>query len=136
MKYALDTNILIHYLRNNQIVHQHFNQTVIGGHSIVVPKVVHYEIQRGFRIQQAPKKENVYSELVGEAGFCIVDEMDTFCWERAERVYVELYRKGFTVGELDILIAAMCLEHNLILVTNNTKDFTNIDGMTIEDWTV
>jgi len=50
-------------------------------------------------------------------------------------VYKELYHKGFTVGELDILIAAFCLIHDLTLVTNNTKDFENINGLIIVDWT-
>ncbi|MCL2146567.1 MAG: PIN domain-containing protein [Synergistaceae bacterium] len=126
----------MYYLRNVQNVHQKFTHAIIGGASIIIPKVVHYEIQRGFRIQHAPKKEILYNELVGETGFCSIDEMDTFCWERAERIYDELYRKGFTVGELDILIAAACLEHNQTLVTNNTRDFTNIDGLYLVDWTI
>ena len=122
MTYALDTNILIQYLRNMQNVHQQFAHAITGGANIVVPKIVHYEIQRGFRIQNSPKKERLYSELIGETGFCGIDEMDTFCWERAERIYDELYRKGFTVGELDILIAAACLEHKQIPPSGGRQD--------------
>ena len=43
-----------------------------------------------------------------------------------------LYNK---VGDADILIAAFCLENDYTLVTNNTKDFVNIKGLLINDWT-
>jgi len=65
---------------------------------------------------------------------CKISEIDMMSWKRAEEVYENLYRKGFTVGELDMLIAAYCLTHSCTLVTNNTKDFENIDGLTIENW--
>jgi tRNA(fMet)-specific endonuclease VapC len=35
------------------------------------------------------------------------------------------------VGDMDLLIAATALEHNLILVTNNRRDFTLIPGLTL-----
>ena len=34
-----------------------------------------------------------------------------------------------------MLIAAQCLQHNFTLVTNNTKDFINIPGISLADWT-
>ncbi len=32
------------------------------------------------------------------------------------------------------MIAAVALTHDLILVTNNTRDFANIPGLHLEDW--
>jgi predicted nucleic acid-binding protein len=34
----------------------------------------------------------------------------------------------------DLLIAAYCIKHNLPLVTNNTKHFTNIEHLKILNW--
>lgn len=133
MIFALDTNIVINYLRNEPNVHQQFNSAVMRGNDIVIPKIVDYEIKRGFRILHAPNKEKAYNLLVA-GGFCDIAEMNVYCWERAEHVYEELYRKGFTVGEMDILIAAICLENNYTLVTNNVKHFKDIDGLIIENW--
>jgi predicted nucleic acid-binding protein len=133
MIYALDTNIVIHYLRGAPKVQQDLNNAVIRGDNLAIPKIVDYEIRRGFRIFPAPKKEAVYQVLVNE-GFCAVMDMDAFCWERAEHVYADLYRKRLTVGEMDILIAAFCLENNCTLVTNNVKHFEGIEGLTIVDW--
>ena len=60
--------------------------------------------------------------------------MNALSWKHAEIIYENLYRKGYTVGELDILIATYCMIYGCILVTNNVKDFENIDGLTIVDW--
>jgi len=38
-------------------------------------------------------------------------------------------------GDADLLIAASCLVHGYILVTNNKRDFENIEGLQLEDWT-
>ena len=132
MYYALDTNTIIHYLRNNANVRHNLKNAVMQGHGLVVPKLVDYELRRGFRIASAPKKETAYKIL---AERCTVAEMDVSSWERAIHVYMNLYQKRFTVGEIDILIAAFCLENDCTLVTNNTADFENIDGLKLVDWT-
>ena len=134
MIYALDTNIVIHYLRDEQNTHKRFDNAISRGDNIVIPKIVHYEIMRGFRILHAPNKEAAYKVLIGASDYCDIAEMDAYCWERAELIYENLYHKRFTVGELDILIAAICLENNYTLVTDNVRHFENIDGVIIENW--
>ncbi|MDR1205412.1 MAG: PIN domain-containing protein [Peptococcaceae bacterium] len=135
MVYALDTNIIISYLRNMPNVRRNFNNAVMRGDDLVIPKVVNYEVRRGFRILYAPKKEAAYKVLTEPEGCCDVSEMDVCSWERAEQVYADIYRKGLTIGEMDILIAAFCLENNCTLVTHNIRHFECIDGLQIEDWT-
>jgi tRNA(fMet)-specific endonuclease VapC len=130
--YALDTNIIIKYLRGEPNVEQNFDTTVVQGNRLVIPKAVDYEMQRGFNITAAPKKEAAYDFL---ARHCTIVEIDIASWDRAIKIYGDLYRKGFTVGEMDILISAICLENDYTLVTNNTADFTNIDGIKLADWT-
>jgi len=133
MKCALDTNVVFRYLKNESPSVQSVNDALARGHKLYIPQIVDYEVRRGFKLmrQPSPRKELVYKLL---AQRCPIIEMDTSTWERATDVYKELYRKGFTVGELDILIAAFCLAHNLTLVTNNIKDFENIDGLVVVDW--
>jgi tRNA(fMet)-specific endonuclease VapC len=36
--------------------------------------------------------------------------------------------------EFDLLIGVTALENKLTLVTDNEKDFVNIDGIKIENW--
>jgi predicted nucleic acid-binding protein len=133
MAYALDTNIIIRYLRKELTVWQNFNDAVTQGYEIVIPQMVDYEIRRGFCIAPTPKKEASYKILKEK---CNVIEIDTFSWERAVKIYADLYHIGFTVGEIDILIAALCIENDYILVTNNASDFKNINDIKLVDWTL
>ena len=134
MTYALDTNIIIHYLRDEPRICQKIYSAVSQGDTLIIPNVVNYEIKRGFEVSSAPRKEKEYKILTKQGGFCDIIEMDANSWERAEKVYAELYRKRLTVGEMDILIGAFCLENNFTLVTNNTKDFKDMGGLKLVDW--
>ena len=46
----------------------------------------------------------------------------------------DLERRGLMIGPNDLLIAAQCLSLDLILVTNNTREFARVAGLTVEDW--
>lgn len=58
--------------------------------------------------------------------------------EKAAMVYgtlrANLEATGIVIGAYDMMIAAVAMVHNLILVTHNTKHFTRIVGLKIEDW--
>jgi tRNA(fMet)-specific endonuclease VapC len=38
------------------------------------------------------------------------------------------------IGAMDLLIASQALSRNLILVTNNEKEFNRIKNLQIENW--
>jgi len=42
--------------------------------------------------------------------------------------------RGQVVPGMDLLIAATALVHGLVMVTHNTKHFTDIPDLTVEDW--
>ena len=46
----------------------------------------------------------------------------------------ELERQGKRIGPNDLWIAAHALASDLILVTNNEREFRRIDGLKIENW--
>ena len=50
----------------------------------------------------------------------------------AARVYAMI---PFKRGSFDRLVAAHALSLDLILVTNNERDFADISGLRIENWT-
>jgi tRNA(fMet)-specific endonuclease VapC len=57
--------------------------------------------------------------------------------ERAALIRVDLRRQKRQVNEraLDILIAATAIEHNLVLVTRNNRDYDDIPGLKLYDQT-
>jgi len=42
---------------------------------------------------------------------------------------------GKPIGPLDTLIGSHALEIDAVLVTHNTREFSRIDGLKLEDWT-
>ena len=72
--------------------------------------------------------------MTSSEGLCTIVDMGESIWQYARMIYVELYRKHFTVGEIDIIIAAFCILHGHTLVTANVKDFKEIEGLRVENW--
>ncbi len=46
----------------------------------------------------------------------------------------DLERLGEPIGSLDTLIAAHALSVNAVLVTNNTREFSKVRGLQLENW--
>jgi tRNA(fMet)-specific endonuclease VapC len=45
-----------------------------------------------------------------------------------------LKKNGIIIGPYDMLIAAQAIAKDLVLVTNNTSEFSRIKNLKIEDW--
>jgi tRNA(fMet)-specific endonuclease VapC len=50
------------------------------------------------------------------------------------RLKALLEKRGFSKSEPDLKIAAIAIQHNMILVTGNKRHFMNIPGLNIEGW--
>jgi tRNA(fMet)-specific endonuclease VapC len=54
----------------------------------------------------------------------------------AGEIRAELKRQGTPIGPYDTLIAGQAKARDFTLVTNNTGEFSWIDGLRIEDWSL
>jgi len=52
------------------------------------------------------------------------------------RIRADLKRKGSPIGASDLLLAAHALALDLIVVTNNTREFNRVRGLHIENWSL
>lgn len=50
------------------------------------------------------------------------------------KLRAELETQGKSIAEPDLRIASIALNHDLVLVTGNTKHFSRIPELKIEDW--
>ena len=132
MDYAFDTNTVIHLMSGTQSVKDNREKAQRNGARFFLPPFVNYEIRRGLIIKPVPTHEKAYAVVFNN---CILGEMTVGGWERAANIYAELYAKRFTVKDADILIAAFCMVNDYTLVTANTKDFENINGLQFVNWT-
>jgi tRNA(fMet)-specific endonuclease VapC len=49
-------------------------------------------------------------------------------------IRADLEKKGLPIGPFDTLIAGTAMSNNLILVTRNTKEFSRVKSLQIDDW--
>lgn len=54
----------------------------------------------------------------------------------AALMFDQLQSKKIQLAKMDGRIASIALSRGLILLTRNTKDFSKIPNLAIEDWTV
>lgn len=127
MKYLLDTNIIIAFLKGNpQIIHQ-FRQ---HHYECVVSSVVMYELYFGAEKSQRKVEnyENIENLPFGVISFSEKDG------RRAAMIRNDLRKKGTPIGVYDLMIAGQAVNRDLILVTNNIKEFSRVNDLTWEDW--
>ena len=63
-------------------------------------------------------------------------EYDSSCANAYGQLRAHLKRSGTPIGPMDMLIAATALTHGLTLVTHNTREFSRIPNLKLQDWEV
>ena len=49
-------------------------------------------------------------------------------------IRLQLEKSGEPIGPLDLLIAAQALSRDLVLITNNEKEFKRVNNLKVENW--
>jgi len=50
------------------------------------------------------------------------------------KIRADLEKKGQVIGGMDMQIAAHAKALNMVLVTNNSKEFIRVNGLEIDNW--
>jgi predicted nucleic acid-binding protein len=132
-KFGLDACIISFAMKGNTVVQDNLNRARENGSAIEIPPIAYYEVKRGFMAINATKRMNDFVEMYKEY---TIGQMDNSILEEAAIIYAELKPKGINIDDNDIYIAAYCKVHGLTLVTNNTRHFGAIAGLSIVDWSV
>ncbi len=129
MPYALDTNTLSYAMREEGGVAERMRQ--IGPATLALPAVVVFELRYGLlragRLRQLVAFEAVMASLAQL-------DFDAEAADHAARIRLALEAAGTPIGLADLLIAATARRHGCTLVTHNTREFSRVPGLPIEDW--
>lgn len=131
MKYMLDTNICIALIRHKplHLLTKLINIPLgeVGISSITMAELVH-GVEKSLLHEKNLEALNQFLLPLEVADF---DQQSALIYGR---IRAELESTGQGIGPMDMLIAANALSLDVILVTNNTKEFRRIPKLCIEDW--
>lgn len=132
--FCLDSNIAIALLRGvSRNAEERLADAIKQGVGLALPSIVLMELRFGvYRAQNTEKAEQILDRLL-QAPFEILPfaQDDADC---AARIRTDLARKGLSIGPFDLLIAAQAMVRDVVLVTNNTREFSRIPGLRLADW--
>lgn len=131
MRYALDTNSVIYFLKG-EFPELADRMRSYPSRMITIPEMVRAELLYGVaksqqREQNAQKLKAFLAPL--EKLAFEGDAVDAYATIRCE-----LEHQGQLIGPNDLVIAATCVAHNVTLVTRNTREFERVRGLKSIDW--
>jgi tRNA(fMet)-specific endonuclease VapC len=129
--YLLDTNIISYWMRGDPSVVNRIKSYSPG--ELSLSTITLAEILYG--IEKSPVKKKVRREKIHR--ICSQLEIHPFDEPAAERyalIRARLEGVGLIISERDLQIASIAMANRLCLVTHNTKEFTRIKDLPVEDW--
>jgi len=129
--YLLDTNICIYIINKRPSeVFERFRRIKLM--QLHIPTIVISELYFGLEKNQSHKRNESFLE-----NFIAPLSVTGFSIEAAKyaaKIRYRLHRQGTPVGAYDIQIAAVALAEDMVLLTNNTKEFERIEDLKLENW--
>ena len=129
MRFALDSSTVGCALRSDGRVAERLRS--IGPASLVLPSVVVFEVRFGLLRMGRHRLHDALGLMVEAMGTI---DLDVEAAAHAAAIRVDLESRGTPIGLADLLIAATARRHGCTLVTHNTREFSRVPDLTLEDW--
>lgn len=130
----LDACICCFIMRENPVYLLEKLQSVVNKqHRVVISAITYQEMQFGLLGKKAkPKHAVLVSEFLKRIDGIL--PWDKEAVDATTEVKRQLMAKGTPIGNNDTAIAGHAIATNCLLVTNNTREFSRVDGLKYEDW--
>ena len=99
---------------------------------IGLPSVVLYELEYGIAKSVSPRK--MQAQLKELCSLVNILPFDNEAARLSASIRAKLENQGTPIGPYDILIAGTALANKGILVTNNTKEFSRVPTLKLDNW--
>ena len=131
MKYLLDTCVVSDCINVRYGVAEHLLS--LSPQEIAVSSITVMEIEYGLWRNNAVRKkiQKPINDFISSVHVLPFDEDDA---RKAAHIRFQLKEKGVPIGPYDYLLGATALRRSLIFVTSNTKEFSRIAHLKLEDW--
>lgn len=132
MKYFLDTNICVYYLKG---IYPELAHTLLAHHpdEIRIPSIVKAELLHGaYRSRRTEENLKRIHEFLLPFRIIPFGDAET---DRYATIRAELEEAGQIIGPNDLIMAAIVAENDGVLVTNNEREFRRVQKLRVENWT-
>lgn len=130
MKYLLDTNICVHFLRGRYSILDHIEDK--GRSNCFISEVTKAELLVGVHRSLAKgvdHREQVERFLGAFKILPISDAVEYYAEEAAR-----LQMAGTPIEDFDLLIGCTAVSNGLVMVSDNTEHLSRISGIRLENW--
>ena len=127
----IDTDILSYYFKGDKQVCKHFESYLKKWEIIEISIVTFYEIVSGLQAKNAYKQLEQFEQFTTDNLVIPVSEKSASI---SAKLYAQLKQSGTIVDDIDLLIAGIAIENDMVLETNNQKHFGRIEGLKVENW--
>ncbi|MCB1179009.1 MAG: type II toxin-antitoxin system VapC family toxin [Leptospiraceae bacterium] len=129
--YLLDTNICLYIIKKKPVEVLKILKTKLKK-EIYISSITIAELEYRIAKSQFPEKNKIaLIEFLSIFHILAFDENDAVHFGI---IKTDLERTGKTIGPMDLLLASQAKTKQLILVTNNTKEFERVGGLKLENW--
>lgn len=131
MMYMLDTNAIIMAVR-------HPDWTITNkikahlGKDLCISSVTYGELEYGIQKSSAPVRNRLAITQI-LLGIRILS-FDARAAEHFGDIFADLESKHQRIGDRDLMIAGHARSLGYTLITNNTREFSRVENLNIEDW--
>ena len=130
MRYLLDTNVCVDYLRGRKPVVRRLRDS--DPNDLCLSSIVVAELRYGAERSADPARNHALLDgLIPEVP-CVDFDLDAAA--AYGRLRSRLEQRGEPIGPNDLMIAAHALSLGLILVTDNLHEFRRVEGLRVETW--
>jgi len=131
MRYLLDTCVISDFIKGEPNTQTQIKKTPPTDLAVSVITVM--ELRYGLQLnpQRAQKIEPVITSFLSSITIIPFNVAES---EQTAQIRAILKSQGQQIGAYDLLIAATALQHRLVMITANQREFDRVPNLKTENW--
>lgn len=132
-RYMLDTDTCSYIMRrSSDTVLKRLNKVPVS--DVCISVITKSELL--FGVEMSPKRRQDEAALTAFLGYVEVLDFPDQASSHYAAIRAELKARGNMIGANDLFIAAHARSLDLTLITNNTREFKRVRGLSVDNWTL
>ena len=132
-RYLLDTNVILHVVNKSAGFEQiEARLSEVAQRNLYVSSVTVWEISR--MVERAKVSKATVRATLELLDFFEVLALTNQVAALGGSLAGWLQNQGTPIGDRDSMIAGTAMSHNLVMVTDNLREFARVPGILVENW--